>query len=51
MTLEEVKFAPDRAQKLMYRCITCRSKDTVILADPLKTEVIGWLSGELRPPK
>jgi hypothetical protein len=35
-----------------FECATCRRVEKVSLAiDPLKTDAVGWLASELRPPR
>jgi len=39
-------------QKLTFECSTCGRFETLAVSvDPLKTDAVGWLAGELRPPK
>jgi hypothetical protein len=34
-----------------FECVRCNHVDKVIAgADPLQSDVLGWLLGELRPP-
>ncbi|MDU0955249.1 MAG: response regulator [Bradyrhizobium sp.] len=36
----------------IFECSTCERFETVAFAaDPMKTDVVGWLAGELKPPR
>jgi tRNA(Ile2) C34 agmatinyltransferase TiaS len=47
-----VSDGPDGFENRAFECAKCGHKETRTLAsDPLKTNAVGWLSGELgRPP-
>jgi hypothetical protein len=35
-----------------FECSTChRLKEMTLPVDPLKTDALGWLAGELKPPR
>lgn len=34
-----------------FECSTCERADVVSFVDPMKTDAVGWLAGELKPPK
>lgn len=35
-----------------FECATCHRTETLSVAvDPMKTDALGWLAGELRPPR
>jgi hypothetical protein len=35
-----------------FECSTCgRTEQVSMSVDPLKTDALGWLAGELRPPR
>ena len=35
-----------------FECSTCHRLEQISIAvDPLKTDALGWLAGELRPPR
>ena len=36
----------------IFECSTCERFETVAFAaDPMKADVVGWLAGELKPPR
>jgi hypothetical protein len=37
----------DHAEKRIFECAKCNSTATVTALDPLKSDALGWLSGEL----
>lgn len=39
-------------QERTFECATCGRTDKLVVAiDPMKTDAIGWLASELRPPR
>lgn len=35
-----------------FECSTCERTETISVAiDPMKTDAVGWLASELRPPR
>jgi hypothetical protein len=39
-------------QELTFECSTCGRFETLAVPiDPLRTDAVGWLASELRPPK
>ena len=48
MKATDVVPGPDGFERWTFECLKCGQTDTnVIASDPLKSEAIGWLSGEL----
>jgi hypothetical protein len=42
----------DRVSKLTFECSTCGRFETLAVPiDPVRTDAVGWLASELRPPK
>ncbi|WP_249165435.1 response regulator [Bradyrhizobium sp. AUGA SZCCT0431] len=51
MMLERVSPGPIGFQHRLFECPKCDHVQTsVIVSDPLKSKVVGWLGGELRTP-
>jgi hypothetical protein len=47
-----VSAGPEGFEKRSVECLRCgHSEENIIAVDPLLSEAIGWLNGELRPPK
>jgi hypothetical protein len=47
-----VEDGPDGFEHRMFECRRCgHSEQSVIVSDPLRTDAVGWLNSELRPPK
>jgi hypothetical protein len=39
-------------ERRTFECRTCHRIEKISIAiDPLKTDAVGWLAGELRPPR
>jgi hypothetical protein len=48
MKATDVLPGPDGFERWTFECLKCGHTETnVIASDPLKSEAIGWLSGEL----
>jgi len=48
------RISPGKAgfEKRTFECSTCERTELVSLAvDPMKTDAVGWLAGELNPPR
>jgi hypothetical protein len=51
MMLERVSSGPIGFEHRLFECPRCDQVElSVIAADPLKSNVAGWLAGELRAP-
>jgi hypothetical protein len=51
MTLAQASAIPDRKEKRIFECAKCRFMEIVTVPDPLQSDSIQWLAGELRPPE
>jgi hypothetical protein len=51
MTLAQASPTSDRKEKRVFECAKCRFMETVTVPDPLQSDSIQWLAGELRPPE
>jgi hypothetical protein len=52
MSLARVSAGRFGHQERRYECSTCgRSEIVEIPVDPLRTDAVGWLASELKPPK
>jgi hypothetical protein len=51
MKATDVAPDPDGFERWTFKCLKCGHTETNIIAsDPLKSEAMGWLSGELGRP-
>jgi hypothetical protein len=51
MLVTRILPAKGEYQHIRFDCLTCpRFEVRVIPVDPLRTDAIGWLASELRPP-
>jgi hypothetical protein len=51
MMLERVSAGPIGFEHRLFECPKCDQVEmSVIALDPLKSNAMGWLAGELRPP-
>lgn len=49
-----VRISPGQRgfEERTFECSTCERIERISVAvDPLKTDAVGWLAGELRPPR
>jgi len=49
-----VRLSPDEEdfEERIFECSICHQTQRVIFPiDPLKTDAVGWLASELRPPR
>ncbi len=52
MGLARVSPGEPGLEQRIFECDTCHRTDQVYFpVDPLKTDAIGWLASELRPPR
>jgi hypothetical protein len=52
MALARISAGKQGFEDRTFECATCHLTTTISLAvDPLKTDALGWLAGELRPPR
>ena len=46
-----IASGPEGFERRTYECRKCGHAETGIVAcDPLKSDAVGWIAGELRPP-
>jgi len=51
MRLARISPGPRGFEDRTFECATCHRIDKISLpVDPLKTNSVGWLAGELKPP-
>jgi hypothetical protein len=51
MMLERVSAGPTGFEHRLFECPRCDQVElSVIASDPLKSNAVGWLAGELRAP-
>ncbi len=51
MPLMATEPTREGGQQRSFRCYKCNESRTVkVAADPMKSPLAGWLSGELKPP-
>jgi hypothetical protein len=51
MRLARISPRPRGFEDRTFECATCHRLDKISLpVDPLKTNSLGWLAGELKPP-
>ena len=52
MALARISSGKRGFQEHTFECSTCHRVDKVSVAiDPFKTDALGWLAGELKPPR
>jgi hypothetical protein len=52
MGLARVSPGERGLEQRIFECSTCHRTDQVCFPiDPLKTDAVGWVVGELRPPR
>ncbi len=52
MGLARISPAERGFELRIFECSTCGRTEKVTLAvDPMKTDALGWLAGELKPPR
>jgi len=51
MMLARVSPMPGKQERRLFECAKCGFSQTVIAPDPIKSDALGWLSGELRRPQ
>jgi hypothetical protein len=52
MVLARISPGARGFEERTFECSTCARTDKVAMAlDPMKTVAVGWLAGELRPPR
>ena len=49
--LAQASPTPDRKEKRIFECAKGRFVETVTVPDPLQSDSMQWLAGELRPPE
>ena len=50
MMLARISPLPDGAERRMFECPKCDLTETMTVADPLKSEALGRLASNVRPP-
>lgn len=52
MALARVSPGKRGYEERTYECSTCERTEVVsFVVDPMKTDSVGWLAGELKPPR
>ncbi|MGY4434520.1 uncharacterized protein YlaI [Bradyrhizobium sp. F1.13.1] len=52
MALARISPGNSGFEKRTFECSTCERTETASFAvDPMKTDAVGWLAGELNPPR
>jgi hypothetical protein len=52
MALARISPAKAGFEKRTFECSTCERTEVASFAvDPMKTDAVGWLAGELNPPR
>jgi hypothetical protein len=51
MPLTGISLGPQGRDFRSFECAKCDQTETVIADDPMKSEKVGWLQGELKPPQ
>ncbi|TYO65641.1 response regulator [Bradyrhizobium hipponense] len=52
MGLARISPAQKGIEERTFECSTCERTETVAFAvDPMNTDAVGWLAGELKPPQ
>jgi hypothetical protein len=51
MALARISPGTRGFEERAFECSTCERTDKIAVPiDPMKTDAVGWLAGELRPP-
>jgi hypothetical protein len=51
MILARIKSAPLNFEWRTFECVRCdHVMKSLVAADPMQSDLLGWLFGELRPP-
>jgi len=52
MRLEDVSLGPKGFERRLFECFKCDHTETrAVPSDPIKSNVVRWLAGELRAPE
>jgi len=52
MALGRISLGERGFEERTFECSTCeRTEKVSVLVDPLKSDAVGWLASELRPPQ
>jgi hypothetical protein len=52
MITSAVSDGPTGLEQRMFECAQCGHSETrTVVYDPLKSNAVGWIEGELRPPR
>jgi hypothetical protein len=52
MALARISPGERGFEERTFECSTCARKEKIAFAvDPMKGDAVGWLAGELRPPR
>jgi hypothetical protein len=51
MALTAISLGPQGRDFRTFECAKCDRTETVIVDDPMKSEKVGWLDSELKPPQ
>ena len=52
MITSAVSDRPEGLEQRTFECKQCGHTDTrTVVYDPLKSNAVGWIEGELRPPR
>jgi hypothetical protein len=52
MRLEDVSLGPKGFERRLFECSKCDHAETrAVPSDPIKSDVVRWLAGELRAPE
>jgi hypothetical protein len=51
MMLARIEPGPNHSDLRTFECPKCEHVLRTMVEDPMKSEVHGWLAGELKPPK
>jgi hypothetical protein len=51
MMLARISPEQQGRERRTFECPKCNRTETILVAaDPLKSDAVGWLNGELKPP-
>jgi Zn finger protein HypA/HybF involved in hydrogenase expression len=52
MTTTELSAGPKGFERRTFECPRCQHREIKVLAsDPLRSNAVGWTTGELQPPR
>ncbi|WP_334395225.1 response regulator [Bradyrhizobium sp. AZCC 2289] len=52
MALARISPGERGFEERTFECSTCGRTETISIAvDPMKSDAVGWLAGELKPPR